>query len=181
MANEYNIGIANVVREYLESQEWRFSWDEEKGLFTLGMNIHCKLKNCKIYIHIYKDGLLVRALSPIYADVDDPDVMKRTSQYLHLANYGLRNGNFEIDLSDGEIAYKAYAFFADEMPTVKMVERYVDITYFMMRDYGDGLVKVVFAGADPAQAIHEAEDDDDDDDSDDMLPIVTETDPSLLS
>jgi hypothetical protein len=181
MANEYNISISNVVREYLESQEWHFNWDEEKGLFTMGMNIHCKVKNCKIYIHIYKDGFLIRALAPVYADVEDPDVVNRTAKYLHMANYGLRNGNFELDLSDGEIAYKTYAFFGEELPTVSIVERYVDISYFMMRDYGDGLINVLFAGADPAAAIREAEDDDDDDD-DDVLPISDgAADPSRLS
>lgn len=179
MANEYNIAIANVVKEYLDSQEWHYSWDDQKGLFQLGMNIHCKLKNCKLYIHIYNDGLLVRALSPVYADVDDADVMNRTAKYLHMANYGLRNGNFEMDASDGEVAYKAYAYFGDELPTVKIVERYVDITYFMMRDYGNGLVNVIFAGADPATAVREAESDDDEDDEDDTP--MEETDPMRLS
>ncbi len=181
MANEYNLAIANVVREYLHSQDWHFNWDEEKGVFSLGMNIHCKLKNCKIYIHIYKDGLLVRAISPVYADIEDPDVMSRTAKYLHMANYGLRNGNFELDISDGEVAYKTYAFFADELPTVKIVERYVDITYFMMRDYGNGLVSVIFAGADPAAAIRDAENDDEGEETDLELQDDEEIDPLRLS
>ena len=29
-------------------------------------------------------------------------------KYLTLANYGVVNGNFEMDLSDGEIRYKSY-------------------------------------------------------------------------
>ncbi|MCI9457489.1 MAG: YbjN domain-containing protein [Oscillospiraceae bacterium] len=181
MANEYNIGIANVVREYLESQEWHFGWDEEKGLFTLGMNIHCKLKNCKIYIHIYKDAILVRALSPVYADIDEPDIMNRTARYLHMANYGLRNGNFELDMTDGEVAYKTYAYFGDDLPTVKVIERYVDVTYFMMRDYGNGLTSVIFAGADPAAAIRQAESGDEEEEEEIQMPLLGEIDPSMLS
>ncbi len=164
MANEYNVGLAAVVREYLESQNWRFQWLEENGVFSMGMTISCKLHNCKVFVHIYKDGFLVRAVSPIYADPDDPGVMNRTAAYLHMVNYGMRNGAFEMDLADGEVAFKTYLFCGEELPSVKVVERYVDIAYIMLRNYGNGLAAVIFAGADPRAAVREAEEKDQEDD-----------------
>lgn len=152
----YSQEIAARVKEYLQSQEWNYDFNEEKGFFEFGMNIKSKLQKCKVMVIIRENGITCRALSPMYVD---PESRAAAVEYITRANYGLISGNFEFDYNDGEIAYKTYLRCEGTLPDIAVFEHTIDTTFFMLQRYGDGLTKVLFAGMSPEEAVKEAETD----------------------
>ncbi|MDR2753663.1 MAG: YbjN domain-containing protein [Oscillospiraceae bacterium] len=152
---EYSEKLARQVESYLKSQEWKYDFDTEDGVFRFGMNLENKMHSCKMNIVVGSAIITSYAVSHIGADADS---MAQAANYLTRANYGLKLGNFELDVRDGEVRYKSALFCGDDVPALKVVERVVDVSFQMMQAYGDGLLSVIFSGADPAQEIAKIED-----------------------
>ncbi len=73
------------------------------------------------------------------------------------ANYGLPVGGFEMDLRDGEVVFKGSIFLADgELGDGQLAESIGGGIYLYDRYY-PALMRVVFGGASPEQAIAEVE------------------------
>ena len=77
----------------------------------------------------------------------------RTAMAVLLAriNYGLTLGNFEIDLSDGEVRFKASIDFGGAEPTQEQL-RPLSATALLQFDKWLPALRAVTAGADPAEA-----------------------------
>lgn len=153
----YSLDLAHRVEEYLNSQEWHFDFDGERGNFKFGMNIDSKVKNVDMRILMGDDFFTVYGTVPMRADENDFLTMRSLGEYFSRANYGLRTGNFEIDFNDGEMRYKASLFAPDQLPTLRMVERVVDMPFVMWRRYGNGMISVLYGGGEPAKEIEQAE------------------------
>lgn len=70
----------------------------------------------------------------------------RIAEYLTYANYGLVLGNFEFDLSDGEVRYKVslpagrnMGFFFSALPSLKALLHIVDVSISTIIRYGKGI------------------------------------------
>ncbi|MDR0883023.1 MAG: YbjN domain-containing protein [Oscillospiraceae bacterium] len=153
----YSVELAKQIENYLNSQEWHFDFDQEIGHFKFGMNINSKVKNVNIRILVADDFFTVYATAPMRADENDFVTMHSLGEYFSRANFGLRTGNFEIDFNDGEMRYKASLYVPDQLPTLKMVERVVDIPFGMWGRYGNGMLNVLYSGGEPAKEIEIAE------------------------
>lgn len=144
------------VKEYLDSQDWKYTTHDEKHIIDFGMNIDCKLKSCKVFIKCSDRAISCYAICPLNADEDTRPVV---AEYLTRANYGLNNGNFEMDYSDGEIRYKTYMLCSQHVPDIREVEVSVDLSFMMMKRYGNGLAKAIMGFGEPEKDIAEAEKD----------------------
>lgn len=80
------------------------------------------------------------------------------SEYLHLANYGLLYGNFEMDFNDGEIRYKL-AIDCQDVANIpnNYIDRSVLIPCQMIQKYGKGIIQLMLGIGDPKFLIEEAE------------------------
>lgn len=87
---------------------------------------------------------------PTHVREDKRDVVCR---YITRANYGLRNGNLEMDLDDGEVRYKTYFYAKNRIPNQEEIERYVDISFLTLDRYAEGLMKILYADLDDKAAI----------------------------
>lgn len=152
---DYNKDLANRIDEYLKSQNWRFKFDEDDGVFRFGMNLDNKMRTCNMVIQVGENHFTSYGCSPVGADAD---TMAAVNGFITRANYGLRHGNFELDLRDGELRYKNSLFCGNNIPAIEVVEQAVDISFLMWKRYGNGLLNVIFAAADPAQEIAKIED-----------------------
>jgi hypothetical protein len=74
------------------------------------------------------------------------------SRYLTLANYGLLMGNFEMDLSDGEVRFKTSLDFEGCELEVRLVRNLIAANLRALERYLPGLVAVV-NGGDPEAAV----------------------------
>jgi hypothetical protein len=121
------------------------------------MNIDSKVKNVAVQILVGDDWFTVYATAPMRADENDFLTMRSLAEFFSRANYGLRTGNFEIDFRDGEMRYKASLYAPDQLPTLRMVERVVDIPIAMWRQYGNGMIGVLYGAGEPAKEIERIE------------------------
>ena len=157
----YSEQIKNCIQNYLDKNEWYYTFDEEDIFFRAGIKIDGKLSRCDLIIDIGKSFYLVYAKIALSAD---PNNINAVSEYLHRANFGLKLGSFELDHSDGEIRYKMYVDCGDDcdcMPSESVIRRSLEMPASMLEIYGDGLMRVLLGVATPEEAIEEAERKDD--------------------
>ena len=138
--------------EYLKSQNWRYSVEEDTIRFSLSLK--SKISSCSMEIHVFEYGILARGLCPLKAT---KDVYGNVVEYLTRANYGLKWGGFEFDYHDGEICFRDFLTAKEGVPSLKDIERIVDTPSMMMQRYGDGLVKSLMGFGDPERDIEAAE------------------------
>lgn len=87
----------------------------------------------------------------------EPDRFAAVSEFITRANYGLRNGNFELDYADGEVRYKVYitSEFGDIPENIVRDSIYTGI--YMIERYGRALLRLILIGGDPAAYIQSIE------------------------
>lgn len=65
------------------------------------------------------------------------------AEFLHRANYGLKDGNFEMDYRDGEIRYKSFVNFKNIDVSQEVIEESIIVGAAMIDRYGKGLLKLM--------------------------------------
>ena len=171
MSANYSKDLAMAVRDFLEEEDWHFRFEEDDGIFRFGLNLRGKLKNIQYVVSIAEEDFTVYAISPVSADEDDAKQMRQMAEFICRANYGLRDGNFEMDYNDGEIRYKCYVDCHGALPTREMVLRSIHCPAAMFTRYGKGILQVLFNDTKAKAAVAMCEkglfDRDDDEDEDD--------------
>ena len=157
MASEYSEEIVGVIRDFLVADDWKFEFDEEHGVFRFGVGIESKLKHLRYLIPVREDSYVVYAISPLDTDCDDKNVMKEMADFICRANYGLRNGNFEVDMRDGEIRYKVFVDCDGVVPSKEVIRGSIIIPAMMFERYSPGILDVIFKGSSAAEAIEQCE------------------------
>ena len=148
--------IVDALRDWLDSDDWHYEYDAEHHLIRAGINLDCKLRNARIFIPIREDGsYIVNVVSPISGD---PKNMDELVKYVAMANYGLANGNFDIDVSDGEVRYKTYVNCKDlETLPAQIIKDSIYVGWCMMDRYGNGLAALAMGFSDVETEIKKAE------------------------
>lgn len=156
--------IYSKIRDYLDTDNVNYDTDEERGIFTANYNISkdgdCPIASTHLLIIAHVNGYTMRfAVRGIKA-------VKKAQPYvgvlLTYINDAMRYGNFEMDMDDGEVAYKCSSLVPEDAN--------LDYDYFdnvillginMLRRYADGLVPVMLGYSTDAKAAYEACCDDD--------------------
>ncbi len=155
--NTYSKEIATAINKFLVEDDWHFTFDEKKGLFKFGLNLRGKLKNIRYLIDVKKEEYIVYAISPIGADVDDKSMMAAMAEFMCRANYGLMNGNFELDMNDGEIRFKVFVPCNGIIPSNKWVQNSIYCPAGMFKRYGDGIIDIIFNNSDVEETVLKCE------------------------
>jgi hypothetical protein len=79
------------------------------------------------------------------------------AEYLTRANYGLHIGNFEMDYSDGEVRYKSSLDFEGVPLTPELIRNAIYPAARTTDRYMPGMMKVIYGGLSPEEAIVEIE------------------------
>lgn len=87
--------------------------------------------------------------------LDDVDIQYRGAvmEFLTLANYGLMEGNFEFDLSDGEVRFKTSLRVAGNEDLEVAVAHLLAFNLAVFAVYGEAFAAVAVGTADPAEAL----------------------------
>lgn len=155
---DYSMDVANMVRDFLVNDNWKFSFDEERGVFKFGLTLKGKLKSIDYRIFICPTSYVVNAISPMGADKDSPDEMLAMADFICRANYGLRNGNFELDMRDGEISYKCFVDCDNLVPPNEIIRNSIYVPAAMFTRYAPGILAVSLTGASGQDAVELCED-----------------------
>lgn len=150
---KYSVEIAKAIQSFLKSDDWHFSFDDKEGRFKFGLATRSKIKHLNYHILVYDDGYTVYTISPVGADHDDKEMMQNMAEFVCRANYGLRNGNFEMDFNDGEVRYKTFVDCdGGAVPTNEIVKGSIYVSISMFRRYGDGILDVIYQNV-PAKKV----------------------------
>lgn len=115
----YSKNIADAINSFLTEDDWHFSFDDQCGLFKFSLNLKGRIKKVSYIVDVKDDEYVVYAISPLGADEDDEKMMAIMAEFICRANYGLKNGNFELDMRDGEIRYKSFVDCEGLTPTME--------------------------------------------------------------
>lgn len=158
MSTDYNAGIAKAIRDFLDKDDWHYNFDEEKGRFDLGITLKSRLKSTKVVIRVNESSYTVYDYLSISAGSDNETELREVALFLSYANYGLRNGNFEMDPSDGEMRYKSFVDCGGgAIPTYDIIEASLYVPPTMIDRYADGILGIIFGGASAKDAIEKCE------------------------
>ena len=148
--------IVDALRDWLDSDDWHYEYDAEHHLIRAGITLDCKLRNARIFIPIREDGsYIVNIYSPVNGD---PAHIDELVKYIAMANYGLANGNFDLDVSDGEVRYKIYVNCKDlEKLPAQIIKDSIYAGWCMMDRYGNGLAALAMGFSDAETEIKKAE------------------------
>lgn len=163
--NVYSKKIADSISAFLEEDDWYFTFDEERGLFKFGSKLGGKIKKVDYFVDVRNGDYVVYAIPVIAADESDEKAMAELAEFICRANYGLVNGNFELDMRDGEIRYKSFMDCAGIIPTKEMVRNSIYCPVAMIRRYGGGFADIIYGGSSAKKAIEKCEGSGDDEPS----------------
>lgn len=153
----YSENIANAINTYLKEDDWHFSFDEQRGVFKFGLSLKSKLKKVNYLIDVKEDEYLVYAISPLGADEDDEKMMAVMAEFVCRANYGLKNGNFELDMRDGEVRFKCFVDCEGITPAPKIIQNSIHCPAAMFERYSDGIVGIIFGNLGAKEPVEKCE------------------------
>lgn len=147
--------IVDAVRDWLDGDDWKYEYNAEKHLIKMGITLKSKIKSGRIFIDVRKDSYIVYLYAPINGDKDN---LGELIKYLTMANYGLYNGNFELDVNDGEIRYKTFVN-CDGLASLspEVIQDSICLPCAMMDRYGNGIAALALGFSDADTEIKKAE------------------------
>jgi len=143
-----------IAQQFLEADDWPFERDDQKSLLKTGIGRDGT--NFRIFIQAddANDQFLVYTLSP----TNVPEERRlAAAEYICRANYGLKMGNFELDMSDGEVRYKNSIDVEGKGLCTTMVKNLLQVSAAMMMRYYPGLMKLIYGDQSPEECIKEIE------------------------
>ena len=122
---------------------YRSGFNGDSGKFRVITHVNVELEQLYIYV---------------MAEVNIPEETRMAvGEFMTRANYGMRIGNFEIDLNDGEVRYKSSLDFEGQPLTARLVHNAIYPAVTTMDRYFPSLMKVAYGGATALDAIDEIE------------------------
>lgn len=157
MAKSYSAEIANEISRFLENETGACPFDAERGYFHFGTKISASMKNVRFHVCVDDNEYWVYAVFPISADAGNAAQMTKMAEFISRANYGMHNGNFELDFKDGEIRYKSYVNCEGILPTQEMISASICCPATMLSVYSDGMIRALFTDMTAAEAVKRCE------------------------
>lgn len=149
--------MIEAVRDFLDNDDWHYEFNAERQYIHMGVNLKCKLKKVRVFVDFKRHGYVVRCVPPLNADKEN---LAEIYKYTSMANFALINGCFEIDSSDGEIAYRTFVP-CENLPQLskEVIEDSICVGCAMFDRYGDGFAALAMGFSDAETEIKKAEPD----------------------
>ena len=154
---DYGDEICELITSYLDGDNWHYTFNEDDRTYNFNISISGKLQHLRYVVLVRGNGYTVYAISPINADKEEPSTMLKMADFVCRANYGVRNGNFELDMNDGELRYKVFVDCDECLPSQGVIRNSIMIPSVMFERYSPGILDVIFKDADVEDAIAKCE------------------------
>ena len=98
----YSQPIADMLRELFAVSGINAAFEEKPGcgIFTIRMKLRCRLQTAQMLVLVREDNFSTLTTIPLAADENN---RLAVAEYLTRVNFNMRNGNFELNMEDGEI------------------------------------------------------------------------------
>ena len=143
--------IADTLREVFSAAGILATFEEKNGVgvFTIRMKLRCRMQSAQMLVLVREDSFSTLTTLPLTADTDH---RLATAEYLTRANFNLRNGNFELNMNDGEIRFKTYVHVGAGALDMSAARQAVLLPFLIIDKFGDGLLDVLFGFKTPREA-----------------------------
>ncbi len=119
--------------------------DTNDGLIRFSMLVpKSKFRAYDFAIRLCDHTLTMYMIAPFRGDDSDRKMMTKLAVLQTNANYGLRNGNFEMDLRDGEIRYKTYINLENSTVNPDVLDDAIHMSIAALDVYGKDMAKIVY-------------------------------------
>ena len=85
------------------------------------------------------------------------DRFQAVMEFMTRANHGMRQGHFELDLTDGEMCFKIGIQFSELAPSDMQVGSLINCVIGVTSQYFPGLMAVIYGGCKPKEAVESIE------------------------
>ena len=151
--------ILDAVGHFLEQDDWPLSPIEGRTVYKTGFEGKNGQFTCYAQERTEQDQFVFYSIFPVKAPENK---LAEVAEFLTRANYGMIIGNFELDYADGEIRYKTSVDVEDVDLVEPLIRHMIYANVLTMDKYFPGLMRVLYAGIDPVDAIDEVEGTEDD-------------------
>jgi len=145
-----SLKVFDLLLKYLTEDGWTPQKLEDKFILRMGFKGRNGHFTCFAQIAGEYDQFIFYACSPL---ATPEDKRLEIAEYLIRANYGMRIGNFEMDMSDGEIRYKSSFDFEGFEPPNILFRNSIYPAVNMMDKYLPGIMAVLSGAKTPEEAI----------------------------
>lgn len=146
--------ILDAVSCFLAEDGWPNSLIEERSVYQTDFEGKNGQFTCYAQERAEQEQLVFYSIFPVHAPEN-----KRTevAEFITRANYGMIIGNFEEDFTDGEIRYKTSIDVEGVETLEPLITHMIYANVLTMDRYLPGLMRVIYAGVAPVDAVEEIE------------------------
>ncbi len=150
MPSTQDTALLDTVIQFFQEDEWPFDQAQDKPLVRTAFRSDNGSWRC--YVNILPERQFVIFYSVL--DILVPqERLQAATEFITRANYGLFIGNFELDLSDGEVRFKTSIAVTEEGMSTAMFQQLVYTNVMTMDKYLPGIMRIAFSDVAPAEAI----------------------------
>ena len=143
MSDEKKMELAKQVYKTLcdaiENRDWKFGKDEEKLLVHFGVNGDDI--PMQFILVVDAERQLIRLMSPLPFKMSEAKRMEGAIATC-AATYGMADGSFDYDLSDGEIVFRMTASFRESLIGEGLFQYMISCACAMVDQYNDMFLAV---------------------------------------
>ncbi|MBD2136530.1 YbjN domain-containing protein [Anabaena sp. FACHB-1237] len=145
--------LTTIINFFLED-DWTFTKIEGETSLRLGFQGDNGTWTCYAKVREEQKQFVFYSICPFKVSED-----KRLTiaEFITRANYGMINGNFEMDFNDGEIRYKTSIDVDGDKLSFALIKNLVYTNVIMMDEYLPGIINVIENNQTPEIAIKEIE------------------------
>ena len=131
--------VYNWLCSALENREWSFGKDEEKLLVHFGVSGDDI--PMQFILVVDAERQLVRLMSPMPYKMSEGKRMEGAIATC-AASYGMADGSFDYDLSDGEIVFRMTASFRESLIGEGLLQYMISCSCAMVDKYNDQFLAI---------------------------------------
>jgi hypothetical protein len=145
----------DVLVNHFESKDFRFHADPESQAVQFFISGDCAVYNCRLQLTHDSDLIQVRLHYPVSAR--DLKIRALVAEALARANHGMSIGNFDIDMDSGEISYHLGQVIGVQGLNDEIIGKVFSTVISTADRYFPAVMRVMFAGHTPADAVYLSE------------------------
>lgn len=146
--------LFETLRALLDEQEWEYDVEEEDEVVAFGYEGETTAWECFVRTLTEEDQVVVYSVAPFSVP---PESLNAAAEFVCRANFGLVEGNFELDFDDGLVRFKTGVDVEGMELNRLVLTNLIFANLSAMDDYLPGLVAVLEEGVSPAAAVEQVE------------------------
>lgn len=131
--------VFDTICQSMDSRGWHYDKHEED--LTITCTVRGEDLPMDVIFVVNPGARVVSLFSPLPFNVAE-DKRIEAALAVCVANYGLRNGSFDYDLSDGEIRFRVVSSFLESILSPELFDYMMYITIQTVEEYNDKFLMV---------------------------------------